>query len=123
MIAAPLGAALVLAFLVSGCDRAEQDRAAARAENAVERVGQLARETGREVGLAAGDAGVTTRVKAALIGDPGVNGVDVNVGTSQGHVTLEGRLPDQAQIERAAKIARGIDGVKSVDNRLTVGRP
>jgi osmotically-inducible protein OsmY len=113
---------LALAFVVAGCDRAERERAAAKTEQAVERVAQVARETGRAAGIAAADAGLTARVKAALIGDPGVNGVDVNVDASQGRVTLQGQLPDQAQVERAAQVARAVDGVKGVDNRLTAGR-
>jgi osmotically-inducible protein OsmY len=36
-------------------------------------------------------------------------------------VTLTGKVPDSTQVERATQVARGIDGVKSVDNQLTVG--
>ena len=37
-----------------------------------------------------------------------------------GRVMLKGEAPDSAAVERATAIARGTDGVVSVDNQLTV---
>jgi hyperosmotically inducible protein len=60
-------------------------------------------------------------VKSALLAEQGVNGTAINVDTMQGNVTLTGRVPDQSQAERAVQVARGIEGVKAVDSKLSVG--
>jgi len=75
----------------------------------------------RTAGQAIDDAGITAKVKAALIAEKGVSGMSINVDTSGGTVTLSGKVPDQGQVERATQVARAVEGVKSVENRLTVG--
>ena len=75
----------------------------------------------RTVGEAAGDAAVTAKVKAALLAEKGVDGMRINVDTRDGNVTLSGNVPEPAQVERATQVARDIEGVKGVDNRLRVG--
>jgi hyperosmotically inducible protein len=63
---------------------------------------------------------ITTKVKAALIADSEVKALHIDVDTRDGVVSLNGTVPNASSIERAATIAKGIDGVKSVDNRLNV---
>ncbi len=70
-------------------------------------------------GGAVDDTVITTKVKAALMEDSDVKGVDIHVETSKGDVTLSGTVASQAQIDKAVGIARGIEGVKNVDNKLT----
>jgi osmotically-inducible protein OsmY len=43
------------------------------------------------------------------------------VHSRDGEVTLVGRAPDPAARDRAAQLARGVSGVKSVENLLTLG--
>ena len=45
---------------------------------------------------------------------------DIDVETFQGKVVLKGSVPDQTQAQLAMKVARSVDGVKSVENRITV---
>ena len=45
---------------------------------------------------------------------------DVAVETFQGKVILRGNVPDRSQVDLAGKVAKSVDGVKAVDNRLTV---
>lgn len=68
------------------------------------------------------DTLITTKAKTALLADTRVAGTDINVETNRGVVVLSGAVEDRTQIEQAASIVRGIDGVKSVDNRLRVER-
>jgi hyperosmotically inducible protein len=75
----------------------------------------------RTAGQVVDDAGITAKVKAALLAEKGVNGMSIDVDTSQGNVTLSGKVPEQSQVERATQVARAIDGVKAVDNKLIVG--
>jgi hyperosmotically inducible protein len=75
----------------------------------------------RTAGQVVDDAGITAKVKAALLAEKDVDGMKINVDTSQGKVTLSGKVPDQSQVEKATQVARGIEGVKTVENQLTVG--
>lgn len=73
----------------------------------------------RSAGQTVDDAGVTAKVKAALIAESGVDGTKINVDTFNGRVTLKGEVPNKGQVDKASQVARGIEGVKEVDNRLT----
>lgn len=69
------------------------------------------------------DASITTRVKAALINDSKIKGLDIQVDTQRGEVVLSGMVDSRAQIEEAMKVATGIDGVKKVTNQLKTKSP
>ncbi len=77
-------------------------------------------DTSKSASEAVGDTVITGKVKAALLADSNVKGTDISVETNQGDVTLSGTVASQAQIDDAVRIARGIDGVKNVENKLTV---
>src|SRR5690606_15544843 len=57
------------------------------------------------------DTWITTKVKSSLLADSDVAGLDINVETVNGVVTLTGEVDQQAQVEHATRIARGIEGV------------
>lgn len=64
------------------------------------------------------DTWITTRVKAALIGDDQVRAAEVNVETFKGVVQLSGFVTSEAAMDEAMRIARGISGVTSVENAM-----
>lgn len=67
------------------------------------------------------DTWITTKVKSSLLADSEVSGLDINVDTLNGTVTLRGDVESQAQIDAATRIAQGIEGVTNVDaSGLTV---
>jgi hyperosmotically inducible protein len=68
------------------------------------------------------DALITAKVKALLLKDESVKGLDVNVEAHKGTVQLSGWVSNPAQIPQAEKIAYGVDGVKAVRNDLQVKR-
>lgn len=114
----PLTAAAMLVALAA-CDRADVNRSAATVERSAEKSANAVERGAATVASAADDATITAKVKSALLAESGVPGTDINVDTSQGRVTLRGQVADKTQIERALSIAKGIDGVQSVDNQLT----
>ncbi len=68
------------------------------------------------------DTWITTKVKSSLLAEADVSGLDINVDTLNGTVTLRGQVENQAQIDTATRIAREIEGVTNVDaSGLTVG--
>lgn len=69
---------------------------------------------------AASDPGITTAVKTKLAADDSVKAYQIDVDTQKGVVTLTGTVPSAAARDRALELARGTDGVKTVEDRLTV---
>jgi osmotically-inducible protein OsmY len=68
------------------------------------------------------DVAITSKVKAELLDNDRVDGLDVNVDSTNGRVTLRGWASSDAEIKSAGEIARQVDGVKSVDNQIQVKR-
>jgi osmotically-inducible protein OsmY len=68
------------------------------------------------------DALIITEVKAALAADGIADGYPITVGAAHGVVTLTGILGSQQDIAHAIDVARTADGVKNVENRLTMRR-
>lgn len=64
------------------------------------------------------DASLTTQVKTALLADPEMQALTINVDTRDGIVQLSGFVDSREQTEKAATIAAAVDGVRSVDNKL-----
>lgn len=72
------------------------------------------------VGTKIDDGVITTQVKAALLADASINGLDINVATRKGEVQLSGFVNNQGQIDRAVTVARTIDGVTQVTNQMSL---
>ena len=60
------------------------------------------------------------KVYAAIVAHKEINAGNISVIARNGAVTLDGSVVDTPQIDRVAEIARGVPGVTSVTNRLTV---
>ena len=105
-------------------DRAEQQtaKAGAEASRAVDQAKQAADQATTKVATAVTDAGITTTINAELARDPALDPSKIDVDTSQGRVVLRGSAPDDAAKERAKRIALAVNGVRGVDNYLSVGR-
>lgn len=67
------------------------------------------------------DARIAADVKSSLASNPDFGALKIDVHSDDGKVTLRGRAPDPNARDRAAEIARAVQGVKSVDNQLTLG--
>ena len=96
---------ITLAALVTGCDK---------------RPNEGPKNSATAVGASIDDSVVTTKVKSALFADPDVKSFDIKVETRQGVVQLSGFIDSQTRVERALDIARRVEGVKSVENHMTV---
>ena len=75
---------------------------------------------GKTVGETVDDATITTRVKTALLNDPDVGGLKIDVDTFKGVVTLSGAVKTQAEQQKAIAIASRMDGVKDVKSTLQI---
>jgi len=135
-------AGALAALSLAACDRADQSKLESDAKKAWNGTKQAARKAGAEIkretkevvaqanetlkdvgettGQVVEDATLTAKVKAALHAEKDVKSRAIDVETFQGKVVLKGAVPDRRQAELAAQVARSIEGVKSVENRLTV---
>jgi hyperosmotically inducible protein len=75
---------------------------------------------GKTVGETIDDATITTRVKTALLNDPQVAGLKIDVNTTKGIVTMSGVVRSRDEEQRAVQIARGVPGVQDVKSTLQV---
>jgi osmotically-inducible protein OsmY len=66
------------------------------------------------------DAAITTKVKAKLLADPEINGMNITVSTVSHVVTLTGRVKSDAEKKLAEEIAADTHGVKDVHNQLDI---
>jgi len=65
-----------------------------------------------------GDCWVTTKVKTAILNEPLLKVLQINVETYEGTVQLSGFVDNAASREKAAEIARRVEGVTTVKNDL-----
>ena len=79
-------------------------------------------KTPGSVGAKVDEAVITAKVKSAFIRDDGIKALDIAVNTNNGEVQLSGFVANETQIHRATEVARTVEGVKSVDNRMSVKR-
>jgi osmotically-inducible protein OsmY len=64
------------------------------------------------------DSVITTKVKAAILGEPGLKVAEINVETFKGVVQLSGFVNSREDIDKALKVARSVNGVTSVKNSM-----
>ena len=69
------------------------------------------------------DSWITAKTKIALFADSRVKGSDISVATTDGAVTIRGKVDTDAAKQAAESIAKGIEGAKTVKNDLQVVAP
>ncbi|WP_310629925.1 BON domain-containing protein [Paraburkholderia sp.] len=69
------------------------------------------------------DRALRRKVYAEIVKVKEIRAGDISVSAKDGAVTLNGTVTDAAQIPKVEAIARGVPGVVSVTNKLTVKKP
>ena len=101
-------------------EASKMDRAADTAERKLENAGNAISENTREAGKAIEDAALTAKVKSALIAEPNLKALSINVDTTGGVVTLKGTADSQQNRSKAEQVASNVEGVRTVRNELLV---
>ncbi|MEQ9618440.1 MAG: BON domain-containing protein [Deltaproteobacteria bacterium] len=83
-------------------------------------VGCADRQSNRSTGEVIDDAVITSTVKTELLADSDVGGLDIDVDTTNGVVTLSGTVSSEMESQKAEEIAGRANGVVSVNNKLIV---
>ena len=108
-------AVISLLIFSLACDRTDNANNANRPANANANANvNVARDTGTS------DSWITAKLKLALLADGRVSGFATDVDTKDGVVTLSGKVDEQANKAAAEEVAKGISGVKSVNNQIQV---
>lgn len=72
------------------------------------------------IGMVIDDSVITAKLKAAIVSDDTIKGMDIKIDTRKGEVLLSGFADSQAQIDRCTAVAMTIPGVTKVDNKLSL---
>ena len=64
------------------------------------------------------DTVITTKVKAAILGEPTLKSAEINVETFKGRVQLSGFVSSRPQMDTAVTVARNVTGVSGVANDM-----
>jgi hyperosmotically inducible protein len=72
------------------------------------------------VGQKIDDASVTAQVKMTLLYHRSTSALNTSVATKKGVVTLSGKAKNAAEKDLATKFANDVNGVKGVNNRMTI---
>jgi osmotically-inducible protein OsmY len=83
-------------------------------------VGCAGSRTQESTGEYLDDAAISTKVKSKLLVDENASGLAINVETFKGVVQLSGFVKSELEKQRAEEIATGVDGVRRVENRISV---
>ncbi len=63
---------------------------------------------------------LTSKVKTAIFNDPTLKVLQINVETFKGVVQLSGFVDSAQAAARAVEVARSVEGVKAVKNKMSV---
>ncbi len=66
------------------------------------------------------DTVITTKVKAAILAEPGLKSAEINVETYKGIVQLSGFVSSQSNANKAVELSRAVRGVSSVKNDMRI---
>ena len=66
------------------------------------------------------DSAITSKVKAGILAEETLKVFQISVKTVKGEVQLTGSVDSAQTVKKAGEIARGVNGVVSVRNDLTI---
>lgn len=118
-ISKTLLAVMMGSALVCGSAMAETT-ATEKAHSTANTAGEKIDNSMNKVGNFMDDSSITAKVKAALVDADDIKSTDISVETEKNVVTLSGFVESQAQAEKAVAVAKKVEGVTSVSDKLHV---
>ena len=92
------------------------------AKRAGEQISQKTAEAAKTAEEALSDGALTAKIKAKMALDDTVKARDLSVHTVDGVVTVTGTVRSSAERDRGLALARETNGVRRVEDRITIGR-
>ena len=110
-----------IALVGAGCsDQKSGETAGQKIDRATDNMATATDKATTKAAVAVDDTAITTAVKTAVLAEPGLKTLQIEVDTKNGVVTLSGNVDSMALKDRASQIAQNVGGVKSVNNNLAV---
>jgi hyperosmotically inducible periplasmic protein len=107
-------------FLLTGCDKlSSTETAGDKLDHATEKVDGALKKTGEVLS----DTAITAKVKAAIMAEPDLKTLQMNVDTNDGIVKISGIVDSKEQSKRVSEIASSLSGIKDVHNDLSIKSP
>lgn len=103
-----------------GFNEGKTDQTTEQAARKMDQAAADTRSQTEKAGDKMSDATITGKVKTAIIGEPGLKAMQIDVDTVNGVVTLTGTVNASEHIDHAMRVAQTVEGVKSVNNRLSI---
>ncbi|WP_225759617.1 molecular chaperone OsmY [Leclercia sp. Marseille-Q4284] len=114
LLAVMMGSALVCGSAMAETTTTE------KAQSTANTAGEKIDNSMNKVGNFMDDSSITAKVKAALVDADDIKSTDISVETEKNVVTLNGFVESQAQAEKAVAVAKKVEGVTSVSDKLHV---
>jgi len=109
-------------FVDSANERSEAVTVARKVNGVKEVQDNMKVSPGASFGEVIDDSTITGKVKLALAADPITKAYQINVDTKDGVVLLSGFVDNASEQQQATTVARGVNGVKKVDNQTDIKR-
>lgn len=83
-------------------------------------VGCASTRTQESTGQYVDDSVITTKVKTAVLGEPGLKSSEIKVETFKGIVQLSGFVSSRDEAQSAIRVASAVPGVRSVKDDMRI---
>ncbi|MFI4923984.1 MAG: BON domain-containing protein [Vicinamibacteria bacterium] len=108
-------------LVAAGCgDNRSAERVGEKIDRTTSQVAAKTEAAADKATAKVGDAAITGSVKTALIAEPNLSALKIDVDTVNGVVTLNGTVDNADQKSRAMSIAQSVSGVVTVKDNLTM---
>lgn len=109
------------AALSAGCDQPSKPGSLTqKMDTGADKIASATDRATAKAGVVIDDAAITAKVKSAVLAEPGLKTLQIDVDTKDAVVTLRGTVDNDALKSRATQIAQNVNGVRSVVDNLDV---
>jgi osmotically-inducible protein OsmY len=108
------------ALVTVGCEQRSGQAVGQKVDRTTEKIEAKTSQAAEKVATVADDTAITAKVKAAILAEPGLKSLQINVDTKEATVTLTGNVDSDMLRDRAKQIAMSTEGVKNVVDNLSV---
>jgi osmotically-inducible protein OsmY len=111
-----------MGLLVAGCGDQTNSPATVgqKMDRTVDKMANATDQAANKTSAAVDDAAITAKVKSAILAEPGLKSLQIDVDTKNAVVALNGTVDKPELKARAAQIAQSVGGVRSVQDNLVV---
>jgi hyperosmotically inducible protein len=103
-----------------GCEQRSGDTVGRSVDQTATKMQAKTAQAADQVATAADDTAITAKVKAAILAEPGLKSLQINVDTKDATVTLSGSVDSDMLRDRAKQIAMSTEGVRNVVDNLSI---